>query len=150
MASCEVPHQSAAWSERGARPGDLIELVWRRPQTGESIAALLGCTVPEAEAVLWAIGATEMDGLWLYRGDDAAALIADDLQLEAVFSAYRPERGARTEFDRRLEELGRNGKVPSADEEKRQMSDEFRRRVKSEIEEEVGGEGANGDAGINE
>jgi hypothetical protein len=134
-----VERQSAAWNERGARPGDVIELVRRRPQTGESISALLGCTVPEAEAGLWAIGATETDGLWFYRGDPAAALIADDLQLEAMFSAYRPERGPRAEFDRRLEELGRNGKVPSADE-KRQMSDELRRQVESEIDEEIGGQ----------
>jgi hypothetical protein len=134
-----VERQSATWSKRGARPGDLIGLVRRRPQTGESIAALLGCAVPEAEAVLWAVGATETDGLWVYRGDPAAALIADDLQLGAMFSAYRPERGSRAEFDRRLEELGHNGEVPSADEEKRQMSDEFSRRLESEIDEEMGG-----------
>jgi hypothetical protein len=127
-----VEQNAVAWSERGARPSDLVELLEQRPRSGESIAALLGCSLGEAEAVLWGLGCSQDGDLWVYRGDQAADFIADDLQLESMLRNYRGAENLRGEFERRLTQLGREGRAASAAAEKQQMNAEFRKRSAEE------------------
>lgn len=61
-----VEKHSAAWAERGASPADLNRLLASGPWTTAEVAALLGCTELEAEAILWAFGfSLENDGTWV-------------------------------------------------------------------------------------
>lgn len=131
-----IESNATTWTDRGARPGDLLDLVQRAPRTAQDIAALLGCSEQEAEAILWGIGCTHIDGIWIYRGDAAASFIADDLELRDSFSAYRDPEATRPEFERRLTELGQHGSAPSAEEEKREMHEEFTQQVERELAQE--------------
>ena len=55
----------AEWSERGARPADLLAILGARPRSPREVAALLGCAEPEAEALLWGLGFEAADdGFW--------------------------------------------------------------------------------------
>lgn len=135
-----VEENAVAWSERGARPSDLVELLEQRPRSGESIAALLGCSLGEAEAVLWGLGCTRDGELWVYRGDQAADFIADDLQLKSMLASYRGPENLRGEFERRLAQLGREGHAPSAEKEKQEMNAEFRKRIEEEDDLDLGGD----------
>jgi hypothetical protein len=57
--------RSAEWSERGARPADLLAILGARQRSPREVAALLGCAEPEAEALLWGLGFEAADdGLW--------------------------------------------------------------------------------------
>lgn len=64
------------WGERGARPSNFMDFLGLRPWHTADLAPLLGCSEPEAEAVLWAFGYTKDDvGLWRPGGDEEAELL---------------------------------------------------------------------------
>jgi hypothetical protein len=135
-----VEKNAQVWSERGAGPDDVIELLQQKPRKASVIASLLGCTTGEAEALLWGLGCAEIDGCWHWRGDALASFIADDLELRPMLGNYRGEDRLRSEYERRLRELGQQGESTSAEDEKREMYEEFRRQVEAEIDEGLGGD----------
>jgi hypothetical protein len=51
-----VEKHAPDWKSRGAAPDDLRELFAATPRSTEKIAALLGCSEDEADAILWAFG----------------------------------------------------------------------------------------------
>lgn len=51
-----VEKQAPDWRSRGAAPDDLRELFAATPRSTKEIAALLGCSDDEADAILWALG----------------------------------------------------------------------------------------------
>ncbi len=55
-----------SWRERGAAPADLDRLLSLRAWKGDEVGALLGCSPGQAEAILWALGASynHADGRW--------------------------------------------------------------------------------------
>lgn len=132
-----VEGNAQAWSERGASPDDVIELLRQKPREVSEIASLLGCAKGEAEALLWGLGCAEIEGLWHWRGDAVANFIADDLELRPMLENYRGEERLRSEFERRLRELGQEGQSASAEVEKREMYEELRRQVDAEIDDDL-------------
>jgi hypothetical protein len=63
-----VEKHSTDWARRGAAPADLENLLAARPRRSSEIAALLGCSTEEAEAILWALGfVPRKDGTWIRR-----------------------------------------------------------------------------------
>jgi hypothetical protein len=63
-----VERNAPDWAARGAAPEDLRRLLASRPRRGSEIAALLGCSEAEAEAILWGLGFTPRDdGTWTPR-----------------------------------------------------------------------------------
>jgi hypothetical protein len=63
--------RSGEWSERGARPADLVPILGARPRSPGEAAALLGCAESEAEALLWGLGfEAGDDGLWRAVAED--------------------------------------------------------------------------------
>jgi hypothetical protein len=57
--------RSEEWSERGARPADLVPILGAEARSSGQVAALLGCTETEAEALLWGLDfEAGDDGLW--------------------------------------------------------------------------------------
>jgi hypothetical protein len=63
-----VERHSADWARRGAAPADLENLLAARPRGSTEVAALLGCSREEAEAILWALGfVPRKDGTWIRR-----------------------------------------------------------------------------------
>ena len=121
-----VERNAKAWSERGARPDDLLQLLRQKPRRIHEVTSLLGCSAGEAEALLWGLGYTESEGFWRWRGDAVARLIADDVELGPAFSNYRGEEKVRPELERRLRELGETGETKSYEEEKQMMLEEVR------------------------
>jgi hypothetical protein len=55
-----------SWRERGAAPADLDRLLSLRAWKADEVSALLGCPLDQAEAILWALGASynHADGRW--------------------------------------------------------------------------------------
>lgn len=49
------------WENRGARPSDLSVVLASRPRTSAEVAALLGCSGVEAEALMWGLGFEQAD-----------------------------------------------------------------------------------------
>jgi hypothetical protein len=80
-----VQQYAPGWSERGAAPSDLRQLLASCPRSSAEIASLLGCSTREAEALLWGLGFTfdAVASVWHERGDPTAQLIADDIALSA-------------------------------------------------------------------
>lgn len=132
-----INSNSGKWSERGGRPSDLVALVARKPRRATEIAGLLGCDVDEAEAVLWALGCAPDGEMWTYRGDPAAAFIADDLELAPAIAASAEylEEDAKEVAQRRLQELGEAGTAPPLGEERLNIREALRRGVEEELEE---------------
>ena len=64
-----VAKNSSDWAQRGAAPADLRELLASKPRSSAEIAALLGCSESETEAILWALGFSPraQDGAWISR-----------------------------------------------------------------------------------
>jgi hypothetical protein len=81
------------WSERLARPDDFLPILVKREPTTEEAADILGCPLPEAEAVMWGLGFAldPSDGRWRNGGDEAAALIATDLESAQRTGALPPD-----------------------------------------------------------
>jgi hypothetical protein len=82
-ASQAIEANVAIWTERGAAPADLLHMLARRARTTDEIAALLGCSSREAEALLWGLGFHHLSAerVWVYAGDPVAKLLADDIDL---------------------------------------------------------------------
>lgn len=70
-----VERNAPDWAARGAAPEDLRSLLASRPRRGSEIAALLGCSEGEAEAILWGLGfSPQRDGSWTLRRSAAARI----------------------------------------------------------------------------
>lgn len=88
--SVEAAEGHPEWAQRGTRPYQFAALFITRPWTSSELAALLGCSSDEAEAILWAVGYSfdEEAGNWTYAGDEAAELI-NAIQREIQIAAHR-------------------------------------------------------------
>jgi hypothetical protein len=64
-----IERNSPDWTQRGAAPADLEELLATKPWRSAEVAALLGCSESEAEAILWGLGFTPQGdgGPWVHR-----------------------------------------------------------------------------------
>jgi hypothetical protein len=70
----------AGWELRLARPQDLFEYLSARPRTTAEVASLLGCSDPEAGALLWGLGFAHDGRVWTSAGDEAARVLSDSIQ----------------------------------------------------------------------
>lgn len=125
-----VRRLAPTWSKRGAAPVDLIRLLAARPRKSREIAILLGCSLDEAEAILWALGFSHDASIncWRFRGDAAAQLIADDIDLSmhGMFGFPKRRRRRYRKLAReRLESFATDGQVPSLQEEEERLTEEL-------------------------
>jgi hypothetical protein len=101
------------WDQRGAAPRTFVAFLSDRRWTSEGLADLLGCTQPEAEAVLGVFGFTSVEGGdWQPKGDEAARLI--QLIHEEIAFGLHEDAGeaAREEFGLRVREIMQTGSRP--------------------------------------
>lgn len=124
-----IEAHGAEWTERGAAPADVVNLLAARPRTKEEIAALLGCTDNEAEAVLWTLGCTydKATNLWNPRGDPVAELIADDISLgfTDILASRELDEKFKTMIDSRLRRFLETGEMPSLEDDRRELRDNY-------------------------
>lgn len=111
-----VEANATAWTDRGAAPGDLLQMLARRPRTTDEVAGLLGCDSAEAEAILWGLGfeyAADR-ALWRHAGDPISKLLADDIDLSFFGTAgvHDPDTLFRVVLEARLEEFVATGVAP--------------------------------------
>lgn len=97
VAAQVVEKNSPDWAKRGAAPPDLLNLLAAKPRDTGEIAALLGCSAAEAEAILWSLGFTpeKAGGPWIHRGGALTRIMQ-----------YREAAG------KRLRRLGRRRRPP--------------------------------------
>lgn len=126
MTAKTVSVHAADWKTRGAAPSDLLKLLAARERPTQEVAALLGCSDPEAEALLWGLGFAHDDehGTWRHRSDAAAALIADDVDLAFMDSvAVLDDFAGLTEVTtERLQSFLDNGQAPDIEEARERLS----------------------------
>lgn len=110
-----VEKYSSGWNDRGAAPADLDKLLSLRAWKSEELAALLGCTKEEAEAILWALGASynHADARWYRDRSMEDKLIHGDLTI-AIWQRRRPGEEAKLEpvVIERLQRYLESGQVP--------------------------------------
>jgi len=127
-----VRHHSKAWSERGASPGDLFRFLISKPRSSEEIAALVGCSDSEAQALLWGLGFVleESSSLWIYRGDPLAQFLGDsiDFSFADIFNGEEGQARFRDFVERRVGSYVSSGESPSKEDTEADI-DERRRSV---------------------
>lgn len=109
-----IARNAPAWALRGAAPYSMDVLLGDRAWSSETLAALLGCSVADAEATLETFGFTcdEATGEWRPGGDDAAKLLRV-IHDEVGYGLHSDAPDAlRTEYRRRIEILLQTGSVP--------------------------------------
>jgi hypothetical protein len=76
-----IQSDHAAWRQRLARPNDLFDYLAATGRSSEEVAGLLGCSVEEAEAVLWALGFVfDADLGWTPGKDTAGRLLFESVE----------------------------------------------------------------------
>ncbi len=103
------------WRDRNAAPADLDRLLSLRAWQAHEIAGLLGCPLGDAEAILWALGASynHADGRWYMERTPEDKLIHGDL-LIAVWGNLlsQPTDEARRTAEGRLRKYLETGQAP--------------------------------------
>jgi hypothetical protein len=96
-----IGSHGAEWARRGGRPSDLSAILAARPRSAAEGASLLGCSVAEAEALLWGLGFEPgKDGRWHPVGDsteELAVLLLARTLLERSSPMSAEELRAHTE-----------------------------------------------------
>jgi hypothetical protein len=113
-----IARNAPSWALRGAAPYSVDALLSDRGWSSESLAALLGCSVEDAEATLETFGFTfdEATGEWRPGGDDAAQLLRV-IHHEVSYGLHSDAPDSlRTQYRRRIEILLQTGSVPPATE----------------------------------
>jgi hypothetical protein len=122
-----VDRNASGWAERGAAPADLVRFLASADRTSGEIAALLGCSNVEAEALLWGMGLAfdPASRYWRYKGDSLARMVADDVDLS--FADVFKGPGGRDRYKdfatRRVEKLLNTGKPPTTEEAKQDIAE---------------------------
>jgi hypothetical protein len=103
-----------------------------REWTTEEAAALLGCTADEAEAILWSTGFVYDAAArrWRYRADQAAELIADDIDLRFADEFSVDDSGYDELIQRRLDEYARTGTTPDTAAHRRSLARQQAREIR--------------------
>jgi hypothetical protein len=100
------------WSERGARPDNFAAMLGVGPWHGADLAQLLGCSLDEAQAILWVYGYEQAaSGLWRRGESETAQLVGmvnDDV---ALTQAWNPNSNFELEMVRRAEGLVTTGEA---------------------------------------
>ena len=81
-----------SWRERGAAPADLDRLLSLRAWKADEVGALLGCSLEQAEAILWALGASynHADRRWYVERTPEDKMVHGDFQI-AIWADRRAE-----------------------------------------------------------
>jgi hypothetical protein len=109
----EAAEAHPEWAQRDTRPYQFAVLFFTRPWQAGELAGLLGCSTPEAEGILWALGFAldEERALWQYSGDDAAELI-NAVHREIQIASHRGGSDWISVLRRRLIHLLETGESP--------------------------------------
>jgi hypothetical protein len=99
------------WRQRQGDPATLARFLSQTSRSTAQVARLLGCTEPEAEAVLWAFGLShdEDSDLWYPAAGEEAKLLQGNLEL--IIHAY-DEGYLATRFRDRVIRLIETGETP--------------------------------------
>lgn len=105
------------WAQRGTRPFQFVALVLTQDWKTEELAELLGCSVSEAEAVLWILGFSQHadTGTWSLSGDVEAGLIRD-IQEQIAISSHRGGPNWDENLRQRILQLLESGESPPVNE----------------------------------
>jgi hypothetical protein len=104
----------SSWQRRGSSPKSFDEMLAAKAWASSELASLLGCKPSEAEAVLWALGASfnDADGRWYLSRSEEDRFLHDNLLL-AIWRQPAGDADATREIYReRLEEFLRTFRPP--------------------------------------
>jgi hypothetical protein len=105
------------WAQRGAEPSAIARFLSRDAWSASTLAAFLGCSKEDAEALLALLGFAfdERTSEWRRTNDDEAGALLLGIYEEAAWygADLLISSEAREEFQRRVEELLRTGERPA-------------------------------------
>lgn len=103
-----------SWQERGSAPKQFDEMLAAKVWNGDELASLLGCTPNEAEAILWALGASfnDADGRWYLARSDEDQFLHDNLLLAIWQQPVGDGDAIRDIYRGRLDEFLRTFRPP--------------------------------------
>lgn len=110
-----VAARAVDWKSRGAAPSDLHRMLSRSSRSSSEVAALIGCTDQEAEAVLWFLGASynDNDGKWYWNRTEEDRLFAY-MSETAIWGDQAPD-DLRVNYRKQVTFFIKNGRVPPRD-----------------------------------
>jgi hypothetical protein len=103
-----------SWRERGSAPKDFDGMLAAKAWDGKELASLLGCSPNEAEAVLWALGASfnDADSRWYLAHSDEDRFLHDNLLIAIWKQPVGDTDAIREIYRRRLDEFLRTFRPP--------------------------------------
>ena len=130
-----VERRASDWASRGAAPGDLLELLASHAWRPDALAALLGTSESEAEAILWGFGFAYDDtaAVWRHKADPLAEVIAEDVELAFWDVATEGQRDLQDTVAQRTKQFLEGDHVPSLQEIEAQITEEWLREEASEL-----------------
>jgi hypothetical protein len=104
------------WKSRGAAPSDFHRLLSSASRTATEVAALVGCSEHEAEAMMWSLGASynDNDGKWYWNRTEEDRLFAYMFE-EAIWGHFTAEE-IRLLYKKQIAYFIENGYAPRSDE----------------------------------